>query len=65
MLTRETDEKFTRPGVTLLATGALALLLRLILRNVPVVGGLLGVVMLLGGIFFLVGGAFLLVKKKA
>lgn len=60
----ETDEKFRRPGVILLATGVVALLLRLVIGSVPLIGGLLSWVCLLGGIFFVIGGAFLLIKKR-
>jgi len=61
----ETDGKFTRPGIVLLITGVVALLLRLVIRSVPVIGGLLGWICLLGGIFFVIGGIFLLVKKSS
>ena len=60
----ETDGKFTRPGVVLLVTGVVALFLRAIIDGVPVIGGLLSWVCLLGGIFFIVGGIFLLVKPR-
>lgn len=60
----ETDSKFTRPGVILLVTGVVALLLRMVVDAIPVVGGLLAWVCLLGGLFFIVGGIFLLIKKS-
>jgi len=60
----ETDTKFTRPGVALLVTGVVALLLRLVIDKVPLIGGLLAWVCLLGGLFFIVGGIFLLIKKR-
>ena len=64
MVKLETDSTFTRPGVALLVCGVVALLLRLLLRGVPLIGGLLGFVLLLGGIFFIVGGVFLLIKNR-
>lgn len=60
----ETDEKFRRPGVILLVTGVVALLLRFVVNAVPLIGGLLSWVCLLGGIFFVIGGIFLLIKKR-
>ena len=60
----ETDGKFTRPGVVLLVTGVVALLVRSLIDKVPLIGGLLSWVCLLGGIFFIVGGIFLLVKPR-
>lgn len=59
----ETDLKFTRPGVMLLLTGIASLLLRLVIGNVPAVGGLLSGVLLIAGLFFVAGGVFLLIKK--
>lgn len=64
MVNIETNPTFTKPGVALLVTGVAALLLRVLLRGVPLIGGLLGVVMFLAGIFFIIGGGFLLIKKK-
>ena len=60
----ETDGKFTRPGVILLITGVIALVIRPIIDGLPAIGGLLAWVCLLGGIFFIVGGIFLLIKKS-
>ena len=65
MVTLETDTKFTRPGAVLLVAGVASLLLRLVIRALPLVGGLLNIVLLLAGIFFLIGGAFLLIKKRS
>ena len=65
MVTLETDTKFTRPGAVLLVAGVASLLLRLVIRGLPLVGGLLNIVLLLAGIFFLIGGAFLLIKKRS
>lgn len=65
MVTLETDTKFTRPGMILLMTGVVALLLRLVVRSAPLVGGLLGFVLLFGGIFCAVGGIVLLIKKRS
>ena len=64
MVTLETDTKFTRPGMILLITGVVALLLRLVVKSAPLIGGLLGWLLLLGGIFFVIGGVFLLIKKR-
>lgn len=60
----ETDDKFRRPGVVLLITGVVALVLRLVVDGIPWIGGLLSWVCLLGGIFFIIGGIFLLIKKS-
>lgn len=65
MVALETDTKFTRPGVILVITGVVALFLRLIVRGAPLIGGLLGWLLLLGGVFFIVGGIFLLIKKRS
>ena len=65
MVTLETDTKFTRPGAVLFVAGVASLLLRLVIRGLPLVGGLLNIVLLLAGIFFLIGGAFLLIKKRS
>ena len=64
MVAMETDSKFTRPGMVLLITGIVAILLRGVIRGLPLLGGLLAWVCLLAGIFFIVGGAFLLIKKR-
>ena len=64
MVALETDSKFTRPGVVLLITGIVAILLRGVIRGLPLLGGLLAWVFLLSGIFFIVGGIFLLIKKR-
>lgn len=64
MVALETDSKFTRPGVVLLVTGVVAILLRGLIRGLPLIGGLLAWVFLLAGIFFVVGGIFLLIKKR-
>lgn len=64
MVAMETDSKFTRPGMVLLITGIVAILLRGVIGGLPLLGGLLAWVFLLAGIFFIVGGAFLLIKKR-
>lgn len=64
MVALETDDKFRRPGIVLLVSGVVALLLRLVISGVPLIGGLLAWVCLLGGIFFIIGGAFLLITKR-
>jgi hypothetical protein len=64
MVALETDSKFTRPGMVLLVTGIVAILLRGVIRGLPLLGGLLAWVFLLSGIFFIVGGIFLLIKKR-
>ncbi len=60
----ETDPKFTRPGVLLVTTGVVALVLRLFVDSLPLIGGLAALVFLLGGLLAIVGGAVLLVKKS-
>lgn len=64
MVALETDSKFTRPGMVLLVTGIVAILLRGVIRGLPLLGGLLAWIFLLSGIFFVVGGIFLLIKKR-
>lgn len=65
MVTLESDTKFTRPGAVLLVAGVAAILLRFVLRGLPLIGGLLNIVLLLAGIFFIVGGIFLMIKKRS
>ena len=60
----ETDTTFRRPGVILLGTGVIALVLRSIIDGLPVVGGLLSWACLLAAVFCIVGGIFLLIKKR-
>ncbi len=50
--------------MVLLVTGIVAILLRGVIRGLPLLGGLLAWVFLLSGIFFIVGGIFLLIKKR-
>lgn len=40
------------------------MLLRLVIRSVPAIGGLLAWICLLAGIFLIIGGVFLLIKKS-
>ena len=64
MVALETDSEFTRPGIVLLVTGIVAIMLRGVIRGRPLLGGLLSWVLHLSGIFFIVGGVFLLIKKR-
>lgn len=61
----ELDDKFRRPGITSLVTGAVMFFGRGILGAIPLIGGVLGFVALWAGLLMIVGGMFLLVKKRA
>ena len=65
MVTLEDNPTFKKPGVMLLLTGVVALVLRSLVKAIPLIGGLLSWVMFLGGVFFIVGGIFLLIKKRS
>lgn len=61
----ELDNKFRRPGITSLVTGAVLFLGRGLFGALPLVGGVLGFVALWAGLLMLAGGVFLLIKKRA
>lgn len=61
----ELDDKFRKPGITSMVTGAVLFFGRGIFGAIPLIGGLLGFVALWAGLLMLLGGIFLLVKKRA
>ena len=61
----ELDDKFRRPGITSVVTGAVLLFGKGILGAIPLIGGILGFVAFWAGLLMIVGGIFLLVKKRA
>ncbi len=55
----------TRPGVTLIIVGIVAYFLRPVLDGLPLVGGIVGSILLIASIFFVVGGIWIMFMGRA